>query len=71
MNKTEAAQILAQELVVFRRKAGITSPLTSMNVQERMSEMAGYGHGLHKVAAQVAPSYKVVFRLAQRIEATL
>jgi len=62
MTKTEAAEILALDVRVFARQYGIK--ITKDLVEARLSEALHLG-GLKTVAAQVAPSWRTILRIAR------
>lgn len=63
MTKTEAADIIGNEVRVFAHRTGRTIDRTL--VEERMSEAKHLG-GLFPAAAAAAPSWRTVLKAAQR-----
>lgn len=69
MTKTEAAEILANDVRVFARHLGLTSvsQITKDLVEARLSEARHTG-GQLTLAATVAPSWKTILRTATKWE---
>lgn len=68
MSKTQAAEILATDVRVWARKAGV--PVTKSLVEERMSELGcgapQYAGTLKEQAALTRPSWRTILRAATK-----
>jgi hypothetical protein len=62
VNKTEAAEVIALQVIVFARK--YQQPFTLLNVQEHMSECINGYRGEYLARAAKLANHKTVYRLA-------